>query len=386
MRGEYAAITAWFGLALIVGGMGQSAALCFYVAHDPSHGCDYVATSRAMMLVTGSLALTAGLLLAPMLAHGNPTVTTGYRIAFGAAILAYVGVSYTSALQARDMRRWNVVRVIQPLLSCAAMVTLWRLRILTLNNVLVLLPVTMLLQLIWAYVCCRGVGLAPGRATLSLARPLAAYGAAQIAALAPATLNAQLDQLILSQIVPSADLGRYAIAVSLSLLPLPLVAAIGNVAFPKLAAQRRVTASTHKVQKLAVLGGGAIAAAALVPLAAVAYWMVPLVFGRGYQGAVPLLWILTPGTIFLACSQVAGDLLRGRKRPMLVAWSQGLAALFTVALLLMLLPLVGVYGAPIASTIAYGVALAAMLRCLWRLPTDEGGDEEFADTGRAVVP
>jgi len=27
-----------------------------------------------------------------------------------------------------------------------------------------------------------------------------------------------------------------------------------------------------------------------------------------------------------------------------------------------------------------------MLRCLWRLPTDEGGDEEFADTGRAVVP
>ena len=37
MRGEYAAVTAWFGVALMVGGMGQPAALCFHVAHDPGN-------------------------------------------------------------------------------------------------------------------------------------------------------------------------------------------------------------------------------------------------------------------------------------------------------------------------------------------------------------
>ena len=37
MRGEYAAVTAWFGVALMIGGMGQPAALCFYVAHDPGN-------------------------------------------------------------------------------------------------------------------------------------------------------------------------------------------------------------------------------------------------------------------------------------------------------------------------------------------------------------
>jgi hypothetical protein len=66
--------------------------------------------------------------------------------------------------------------------------------------------------------------------------------------------------------------------------------------------------------------------------------------------------------------------LRGRNRPIVVAWSQGLAAVFTVALLIALLPLVGVYGAAIASTVAYGIALAAMLRCLWRLPGAAEGD------------
>jgi O-antigen/teichoic acid export membrane protein len=37
MRGEYAAVTAWFGIAITIGGMGQPAAVCFYVAHDPGN-------------------------------------------------------------------------------------------------------------------------------------------------------------------------------------------------------------------------------------------------------------------------------------------------------------------------------------------------------------
>ena len=71
----------------------------------------------------------------------------------------------------------------------------------------------------------------------------------------------------------------------------------------------------------------------LVPLALAAHWLVPLIFGAAYLGAVPLLWILTPGAVFLACGQVVGDLLRGRSQPGAVAWAQGLAAVFTVVLL-----------------------------------------------------
>ena len=47
--------------------------------------------------------------------------------------------------------------------------------------------------------------------------------------------------------------------------------------------------------------------------------------------------------------------------------------MFTVALLVALLPVVGVYGAAIASTVAYGVALAVMLLSLRGLPSDTSG-------------
>ncbi len=367
-RGEYAAVIAWFGILLMIGEVGQSAAVCFYVARDPRSARDYVATSRTMMLVTGGAAVAGGLLLAPVLAHGNPGLADAYRIAFASAAIAFTGTSYTFSLQARSIRRWNLVRLSQPVLGLAIVIVLWRLRLLSLHAVMYTLAVTMTIQLGYAYYHCRGCGLAAGRVRAALVRPLATYGLSQLAAITPASVNLLLDQLVLSQLVPAAALGRYSIAASISLVPVPLVSAIGNVAFPRLAAQRTVTAQSQWLQRAAVLSSAGVAAAILAPLAVSSYWVIPLVFGPAYRGAVPLLWILAPGGVFMASSQVAGDLLRGRDRAGLVAGAQGMAAVFTVVLLIALLPSTGVAAAAIASTVAYGVALAVMIRCLWRLP------------------
>ena len=373
MRGEYAAVTAWFGVALIIGGMGQPAALCFHVAHDPGNARGYVATSRALMLVTGIVALAGGILLAPLLARGNAGLTVAYRIAFATSIVAFVGASYTFSLQAKNLRWWNEVRVSQPVLSLAFLVVLWRLRLLTLTAALIVLALTLLLQLGWAYYRCRLAGLVPGHAQVRLVRPLVGYGVAQIAAQTPATLNASLDQLVLSLAVPPAALGRYAIAVSCSMLPIPMVSAIGYVAFPRLASRQRVDGLAGRMQWVGILGSACAMAGTLVPLDLVAPWLIPRVFGPGYAGVVPLLWVLTPAAVFLACNQVTGDVLRGRKRPFVVARAEGLAAVFTVILLVTLLPVAGVYGAAIASTVAYGVALVVMLLSLRRLPPDSPG-------------
>ena len=71
MRGEYAAITAWFGVACIAGDLGQPGALCFYVARYPTRANEYLATSRAMMVVSGTVAVVGGMFLAPVLLMAN---------------------------------------------------------------------------------------------------------------------------------------------------------------------------------------------------------------------------------------------------------------------------------------------------------------------------
>ena len=208
VRGEYAGVMAWFGISLAIGDLGQPAALCFYVASDPGQAREYVATSRAMMMLTGTLAVAAGILLAPLLARGNLEVAVGYRIAFAGSIVAYAGVSYIFALQAADLERWNVVRITQPAITLIFYLVLWPLHLLSLPTAVLVLTATTLMQTTWAYHCCRRAGLAPGRVRLSLVKPLAAYGTAQLAAIAPASLNIKLDQVILSQVVGAADLGR----------------------------------------------------------------------------------------------------------------------------------------------------------------------------------
>lgn len=368
VRGEYAAVMAWFGVLLLVGEMGQSAAVCFYVARDPGRGRGYVATSRSMMLVTGALALAGGLLLAPALAHGNPGLAGAYRIALGGSVIAFISTSYTYALQARSTERWNLVRLSQPALALALIIVLLRCRLLTLDTAIATVLVTMAIQLGYSYYWCFRSDLAPGRFQPFLVGPLAKYGLTQLAAVTPTAVNNYLDQLVLSQLVPPADLGRYAIAVSVTMIPVPLVSAIGNVAFPRLAARQVVTADGSRMQLAAAAASAGIAAAILLPIALSAYWVIPAVFGPAYRSAVPLLWILTPGGIFLATGQVVGDLLRGLNRPGLVATAQGLAAIGTVILLLALLPSTGVAAAAIASTVAYGTALAVMVRGLRRPP------------------
>jgi O-antigen/teichoic acid export membrane protein len=368
VRGEYAAVVAWFGVLLLLGEMGQSAAVCFYVARDPVRARGYVATSRSMMMVTGALALAGGLLLAPVLAHRNPELAGAYRIAFGGSVIAFIGTSYTFSLQARSTKRWNLVRVSQPTLALAAIIVLLRCRLLTLDTAIGTVIVTMTIQLGYSYYWCARSGLAPGHFQPRLVGPLAKYGLTQLAAVTPTAINNYLDQLVLSQLVPPADLGRYAIAVSVTMIPVPLVSAIGNVAFPRLAAKRTVAADGSRMQLAAAAASAGVAAAILLPIALSAYWVIPAVFGPAYRSAVPLLWILTPGGIFLATGQVVGDLLRGLNRPGLVATAQGLAAVGTVILLLALLPSTGVAAAAIASTVAYGTALAVMIRWLWRPP------------------
>ncbi len=123
-----------------------------------------------------------------------------------------------------------------------------------------------------------------------------------------------------------------------------------------------------------------MAAVILLPIALSAYWLIPAVFGAAYHSAVPLLWILTPGGIFLACGQVVGDLLRGLNRPGQVAAAQGLAAVGTVILLVVLLPSMGVAAAAIASTVSYGTALAVMIGSLRQPPRASNARHRRAGT------
>lgn len=383
VRGEYAAVLAWFGLTQVVGALGQSAATCFFVARYPERGRHYLATSRLMMVMSGILTLGVGIAFSPVLAKNDPSLAWAYRLAFATAILAFVGAAYTFSLQAIDLWKWNLVRSSQPLLFLVSIALLWIGGVLSLMAALFAIAASMLVHLVLAYLGCKRLGLTRGRANRVLAREMIRYGLRHLLSVLPAALNARLDQLVLSQTVPPADLGRYAVAASLTTLALPVVTALGNVAFPRLAA-RGPEGGELAFQRRALIASALIAAVILVPLALVSPWLVPAMFGDGFRGSAVLIWILAPGGVFLACGQVAGDLLRGRNRPGAVAYAQLTALVFTVVLLAVLLPVWGAAGAALASSVASGVSLVVMLSKIFGRPNSD--DRSANDTSTHQSP
>jgi len=366
IRGDYAAITAWYAAALVAGELGQPAAICYFVARDPDRARHYVTTARNLMFVSGVLVAIAGWFLAKELTNGQSGVTFGYRLMFAACPAIYIAASYLFSLQARAISQWALVRALQPGLYLVGAVGLALSGYLNLQSVLVTLVASTVLQAVVAREVCRRRGLTGGRSKTWALRSLLRYGLTQILANSPTTINVTLDQMWLSQTVSAADLGRYAIAVSLTSLAYPLVTPIGSVLFPRIAAEGKDSAASRALQYRALLMSAMISAGMMVALALVAPVVVRTLFGPKYQAAVPLVWILCPGGVLLNCNQVLGDLLRGRNQTVWVALGQGAGAIATVGLLVMLIPPFGVTGAAIATSVSYAVTSTLLVIALVR--------------------
>ncbi len=373
VKGQYAAVTAWFGAALVLGEVGQQSAIVYYVAHAPERARDYVATSRNIMLATGAAAAIVGIFLAPHLSHHVPSVTLAYRALFLCSPFVFIGGSFMFALQARSIQRWMITRTVQPVAYLVLTVTLIATHLLTLDRAVLVVIGSLLVQALVAYRYCERSRLLGGNHDRRLGRDVLGYGTSQLLATTPTAVNTNLDQILLSQSVPSASLGQYALAASLTSVATPLVAPIGSVLFPRLAAGSDDAGAAKKLQWTAVLVTLGLAAAIMAILAAVAMPIIPSFFGAGYRPSVMLVWIMAPSGVFLALNQVVGDLLRGRGQPLAVALSQGAGAALTVVLLIILIPIIGVVGAAVTTTVTYGITTAIMLLALRRHPQPVGG-------------
>jgi O-antigen/teichoic acid export membrane protein len=348
-RGAYAAVMAWSGALCIIGGLGLTAAICYFVAAGDRRD-DFLRTAQWLLVGLSLGAMLIGLVLTPFVGGDNDDLRLAFLIAFLSLPVIVLSGTWVFALQGADLRRWAAVRLVHPVAYLALLTVLYGMGSLTVPWVISAVTASAATQATFAY-------------DRRLAPPLIGYGLRTLASQAPFLLNSRVDQLVLSVAVPLSDLGRYAVAVSLTLVVFPLTSAFGNVALPRIArlshTDARAARATWRqavVGSLAIGGIGAAVIAALTPVA------VPLVFGESYEGIELLVYILAPGAVLLGLNQVLGDVLRGYNQALLVARAEGMAAVLTLVLMAALIPTLGVVGAAISSTCSYGLAAALLMR------------------------
>jgi O-antigen/teichoic acid export membrane protein len=188
--------------------------------------------------------------------------------------------------------------------------------------------------------------------SVGLGKELLHYGArVQFGSWASAA-NVRLDQLLLSLLAPAASLGLYVVAVSYASVLMTIPVSVTYLMLPEVVRHGDATSARACVAQWCrrVFWASIAAGVALAGISVVA---IPMLFGDEFRAAAPVAVLLIPATIILGTNLVFATAFQGIGQPEVGSTSEVVALAVTVAGLAALLPVLGIYGAAIASLLAY---------------------------------
>jgi O-antigen/teichoic acid export membrane protein len=171
----------------------------------------------------------------------------------------------------------------------------------------------------------------------------------------------RLDLLLVNILLGSSAAGQYSISSRLAELMFVLPGAVGTAIL-----SRSASSSAAEMDHLAprsfwiTLALGIITAFGLALLGRFA---IPLAFSSAFDSSYLPMLLLLPGTVVVGSSAVLANDLVGRGRPGIMSIAAFGAFVVTVVLDLLLIPVYGLIGAAVASSIAYcgyGVLLVSL--------------------------
>jgi O-antigen/teichoic acid export membrane protein len=363
-RGQLAIASLWPTLIQTVGSLGLQSSCSYHFAQWPTRRTALVRWLRlgiALQTFTMTVVSILVLWILWLNLRLDPLLAIEYSTWAAAATISLYGAC--CAQGSSDFKRFNTIRLISGaapavlMLACLAAVRL------TPGEAGAAYVAPTWCSALLASKWLRGARNSPPTKPLSPheRRSVLSYGWRSVASLSGLTLNQNADQLTLSLVVPASSLGIYSAASSApSVLP-SLVASIGMVGLPKVAAltgEAKSAATWHAMLR------ATYSVVLISPVLAILLpWAIPFVYGTRYSAAVVPAEILLLGTVFSALTVVADDLLRAHGHPGFVSISQGAGGVITGVGTLMLdgHPLSAVSAASsLGFIVAFALALARL--------------------------
>ncbi len=367
-RGELAAAMLWPSMLVYLSSFGLFAATSYVVALPQSRPQTIFAHDLVFAGLQSAAAMAIGYVALPWLLHSQSDAVIRaarwFLIAIPPSLVTQYGVSLLQG-QMR-MAAFNLLRTILPigyLLGTIALRVTNELSLLSIVGLHIGLNAVVLLgtlAVLWR------AGIRPRlRMERGLAAQMGKYGVKVQAGTVTGVANQNLDQMVMAAWLPPGDLGLYVVAVSATVLPQVFSQAVQTVSMPGIMREEslaaRVVVLKRIFQRYWLLSGLiACMVAVILPLA------IPLVFGSVFKGAIGPAEILLAGAFLLSAKEVLASGANALGDPWLSSKAQIWAVGVTVVLLYLLLPVLGIWGAAIASAAAYGTQLIVMIYGLHR--------------------
>jgi O-antigen/teichoic acid export membrane protein len=332
-------------------------------------------TLLAISLTGGVLGTLLWVAATPLLGRFLfPDLSTGLMLLIAATVFTQLMLTTAKACSqgVEDLKGANWVILNEELLFLPAYGLLWLVGIegtaLAVAGLLAADVATFVLG--WRRLSRRGFFAGAARPSLALARRISSYGwRAQLGGVI-FLLNLRLDFIILDVMAGPAVLGIYAVASKFAeLIKVPGMA-LTYVLYPRYAREGPATAAM-RARRLMPRAGG-LTAAAIVPLGLAVGFVIPAIYGRGFEDAILPAEIILLGLALEGVGGVITGFLYGIGRPGRNSWAMGVGLAVTVVLDLLLIPPFGAAGAAAASAAAYTATTLALIWFFWRVCRTDG--------------
>ena len=229
---------------------------------------------------------------------------------------------------------------------------------------------SVLVSFLWALLSLRSVSAEPVVLSMKLFRQCLPVGVNAYMIAFFGFLVMRIDLLMVKYMLGATEAGYYSISQVLSENTMLLPVVIGLLLFPKLSAIKDKEAKLHLANKAAL-----VTAALMLPAVVVAAFaaapVISIAFGRNFLAAVaPFVWLL-PGIYFLGIEVVMVQLLNSEGFPKIIVIAWLADTIVNVGLNLWAIPLYGITGASVVSSICYFlifVIIFAVTRKRFRVP------------------
>jgi len=360
-RGQLAAAMIWPTMLAIIGSLGVYDALTYYSSKPANPVGTLLGTGLGLGLLQTVVLVPAGLLIIPQVlkSQGEETVKASllYLTYIPLIIVSSQAISILGGL--RRFGSYQFLRVLFYVVSAAglAAVAMWG-RLTVAAAVAVYLVANCVMTVTSALILSRHAS--PLRMSRACGREFIGFGLRGHTGTVFSLLNERLDQLIMSVVLPPAELGVYVVAVTMSALTSMVGNSIGIISFPSVSSlsslEDKRAAVRHFFQVTLF-----VSIVLTIPVIVALEYLISFFFGRQFLPAAAPGRILLLGAVALSLGRVASTLLKGLGHPSKAGIGDAIGLGVTLVLLVALMPRLHLMGAATASLVAYSASALWMM-------------------------
>ncbi len=363
-RGQVAAATAPLTLIITAATFGIPDAVQYVVARSPAALRRATRTALVLIVFAGLAATAAVILASSWLSDGNATIQSLIVVASIAIVPSLVvAVLRGAASGLHQWRKVSMERFISALARVLALVPLALTGQLTPTSATIVIAVGPLLGAV-AYWNLRG----PGERHSAQSKPetgarqILGFGMRVWVGAISGILLSRIDQVLMTPLSSSYELGLYAVAATIADIPLIINRAVRDVTFSADAAE----ATESRLGTSARISSTASALLGIFTAITMIWWL-PWLFGSDFSPAIPITAVLLLAAVLGTPGSIAGAGLSARGRPGLRSTSLVVSCVINVILLFLVVPTYGAMGAAVATLVGSLIAANANILFLWRI-------------------